>query len=206
LGKDQVKIALIGLPGSGKSTLFSAITGLHPDEKDRLKPHLGTVFVPDARLDELAGIFNPKKVTHAEITFFDTHGLDLIHSKEMDALAAVIGVFSGAPPRRDAEEILAAMALSDLEIAENRLSRLKKEIESAKESKGLGEYNALLKCKSHLDGSRPLREAAFTKEEEKLLSGFQFLTMKPIFFIANIADEQIKKGAASGLAELAKKE
>lgn len=201
-----MKIALIGLPGSGKSTLFTAITGLHPDEKERLKPHLGAVFVPDERLDNLAKIFNPKKVTYAELIFLDTHSLDLVHSKEADSLIVVIGVFSGASPKKDAEEIYTNLILSDLEIIEHKLPIMKKEIESGKKVKDQPEYNLLLKCKAQLDKTRPLKGFNLTKDEEKLLHGYQFLSLKPLFFAANIGEDQIGKEEANELFEFAKKE
>ena len=201
-----MKIALIGLPGSGKSTLFTAITGLHPDEKEILKPHLGTVFVPDERLDNLAQILNPKKLTYAEMTFLDTHSLDLVHSKEADALIVIIGVFSGAAPKKDAEEIYTNFILSDLQILEHRLPTMKKEIEAGKRLKDQPEYNLLSKCKVHLEKARPLRELGFTRDEEKLLHGYQFLSLKPLFLIANIDEEQIGKSQNKELEEFSKRE
>jgi len=201
-----VKIALIGLPGSGKSTLFTAVTGLHPDEKDVLKPHLGTVFVPDERLDNLAKIIKPNKVTYTEITFLDTHGLDFAHSREADGLVIVLGVFSEAPPKKDAEEILTNMILSDLEIIEHRLPRMKKEIEAGKKFQDMTEYNLLLKCEAQLGKTRPLKELPLAKEEEKLLHGYQFLTMKRSFFVANIAEDRIGKGLDADITDLASKE
>lgn len=201
-----MRIAIIGLPGSGKSTLFTAVTGLHPEEKERLKPHIGAVFVPDERIDNLAAILNPKKVTYAEITFLDTHGLDLIHSKEADGLISVIGIFSGGSAKKELEEQCANLILSDLQIIENRLPKMKKEIEAGKELKGQPEYNALLKCKAQLDKARPLRELAITKEEFKLLHGYQFLSLKPMFVVANIDEGQIGKGLDPELLEFAKKE
>lgn len=201
-----MKIALIGLPGSGKSTLFTAVTGLHPDEKDVLKPHLGTVFVPDERLDNLARIIKPEKVTYAEITFLDTHGLDLSHSREADGLIIVLGVFSESPPKKDAEEILTNMILSDLEIIEHRLPRMKKEIEAGKKFQDMTEYNLLLKCEAHLGKTRPLKELPLAKEEEKLLHGYQFLSLKRSFFVANISEDRIGKGLDADITDLAKKE
>jgi len=201
-----MKIAIIGLPGSGKTTLFTAITELHPDQKDRVKPHLGGVFVPDERLDNLAKILNPKKLTHAEITFLDTHSFDLVHSKESDALVVVIGSFSGTSQKKDAEGIYADLILSDLQILEHRLPGMKKEIEAGKKLNEQAEYNLLLKCKAQLEKSRPLRELQFTKEDAKLLYGYQFLSLKTLFLISNIAEEQINKGQSSALSEFAKQE
>lgn len=201
-----MKIALMGLPGSGKSTLFTAVTGLHPDEKERLKPHLGTVSVPDERLDNLAKILNPKKMTYAEITFLDTHGLDLVHPKEADGLIVVIGLFSGASAKKDAEGIFTDLILSDLQIIENRLPRMKKEIESGKEQKEQAEYNLLLKCKAQLEKAQPLKALNLSNEEEKMLHGYQFLTMKPLFFVANIGEDQIGRSQSGELLEFAKKQ
>jgi ribosome-binding ATPase len=201
-----MKIAIIGLPGSGKSAFFTAVTGRHPDEKEALKPHLGTVFVPDERLDNLARILNPKKLTHAEITFLDTHSLDLVHSKEADGLIIVIGVFSEGSAKKDGEKILTSLMLSDFEIIENRLPRMKKEIEAGKRIKDQPEYNLLLRCKEHLEKNRPLKEMVFAKEEEKMLHGYQFLSLKPAFFVANISEDRIGKGAATEMRELAEKE
>jgi len=201
-----MKIALLGLPGSGKTTLFTAITGIKPDEKDRLKPHLGTVFVPDERLNNLADILNPKKVTFTEIRFVDTHGLDIVHAKEADALILTIGVFSEGSSKKEAEELCANLILSDLQILENRLPKMKKEIEAGKEVKQQMEYNLLLKCKTQLDKTSPLRELEFTKDERKLISGYQFLSLKPMFFVANIAEDQIGKALNNDFLELAKKE
>lgn len=201
-----MKIALIGLPGSGKSTLFTAVTGLHPDEKDVLKPHLGTVFVPDERLENLARILNPKKLTYAEIIFLDTHGLDTVHSKEAESLIVVVGVFSEGSPKKDAGKILTNLMLSDLQILENRLPRMKKEIESGKKIKDQPEYSLLLRCEAHLGKNEPLRSMAFSKEEEKMLLGYQFLSLKPAFFVANISEEQVGKAPVAELEEVAKKE
>jgi ribosome-binding ATPase YchF (GTP1/OBG family) len=164
------------------------------------------VFVPDERLDDIAGILKPDKVTYAEITFLDTHGLDLVHSREADGLVIVLGVFSEAPPKKDAEEILTNMALSDLEIIERRLPRMKKEIESGKKFQETAEYNLLLKCETQLGKNRPLRELHFAKEEERLLGGYQFLTMKNALFAANIAEGQIGGGLAADIADFARNE
>lgn len=201
-----MKIAIIGLPGSGKSTLFTAVTGLHPDEKDVLKPHLGTVFVPDERLDNISKIINPAKLTYAEVTFLDTHGLDLSHSREADGLIIVLGLFSEGSPKKDAEEILTNMMLSDLEIIEHRMPRMKKELEAGKKFQDMTEYNLLLRCESQLGKVRPLSGLNLTKEEEKLLHGYQFLSLKHSFFAANISEDQIGKNSCAQIEEFAKKE
>jgi len=201
-----VKIALVGLAGSGKTTVFSAITGLRPDEKELLKTHLGVVTVPDERLDELARLLNPKKVTHTEAVFVDTHGFDLVHAREADALVIVIGVFSGASAKKDAQEICADLILADLEIVDKRLSALKKEIESGKNLRGQGEYTVLARCKAHLDKPQPLRTLGLTREEQKTVSGYQFVSLRHLLFIANVGEEQIGSPSIDDLRVFARQE
>jgi ribosome-binding ATPase YchF (GTP1/OBG family) len=98
------------------------------------------------------------------------------------------------------------MILSDLEIIERRLPRMKKEIESGKKFQDMTEYNLLLRCEAQLGKSRPLRELPLAREEERLLQGYQFLTMKHSFFAANIAEDRIGRGLDADMADLAGKE
>ena len=110
-----MKIGIIGLPGSGKSTVFEAVTGISKEKLQREpgKAHIGTIEVPDTRLDSLAGIFKPRKVTRIEITFEDMPGYNVKQIKELDALVCVLGVFCGTDPLKDLDNIEAASTPAD---------------------------------------------------------------------------------------------
>ena len=129
-----MKIGITGLPGSGKSTVFEAITGISKEKLQREagKPHIGTISVGDERLDFLASKFKPKKITSVEITFEDMPGYNVKQIKEVDALLCVLGIFSGSDPVKDLDNIEADVILTDLESIQNRLPRLEKELRSGK--------------------------------------------------------------------------
>src|SRR5262249_45119089 len=167
-----MKIGLVGFPGSGKTTVFNALTGQTAETgygASRGKTNLGVIKVPDARVEALATLFSPKKKTLAEISFVDvaataageqTQGLDtatLNAMREVDALCQVVRGFPNdrgdAPkPLADAGALDDEMNLADLILIEKRLERLKKE-------KGKGNEEAVLaKLKTQIDAGRPLRE------------------------------------------------
>src|SRR5262245_4841543 len=168
-----MKIGLVGFPGSGKSTVFNALTGLSAETgygATRGKTNLGVVKVPDARVDALAGIFDPKKRTFAEITFSDVaaaaggggsaRGLDrtvLSAMREVDALCQVARAFvdvegTAPAPLREIADLEAEMILSDLELIEKRLEKLKKEKGKPREQE------LLTQLKAQLDAEKPLRD------------------------------------------------
>ena len=107
-----MRIGIIGLQGSGKTTMFETLVKESGQEikygtygEERLKPHLGTIPVPDERLEKLAGIFKPKKVTFAELTFIDRPGFDMVHTHETDALIIVVGLFMGLDGIKDINDV-----------------------------------------------------------------------------------------------------
>lgn len=199
-----MKIGITGLPGSGKSTVFSALTQIKQTGGERLKLHLGTVRVPDPRIDELGRIFNSKKITHIELTFLDIPGFDVAHLGDVDALVLVLGTFYSKDPVKNIEEIEASFVLRDLEIIQHRLPQMAKEITSGKldEKK---EYEVLLKCEKSLSKDIPLRKLELKSEESRLIRGYQFLSLKPLFLVSNIAEVNIDKGSPTPLVDYVKK-
>lgn len=210
-----MKIGLVGFPGSGKTTVFNALTGLSAETgfgATRGKTNLGTVRVPDERVTALANLFKPKKTTFAEITFTDVaagggtqgHGLDaqtLSAMREVDALCQVVRGFpgpAGEPPAplAEARNLEDEMNLADLLIIEKRLERLHKE--KSKTS----ELDTLEKLKAALDQGIPLRRvedlapAAWAE-----MAGYRFLTQKPLLLVLNVAESDV---AAAPPADLAK--
>jgi hypothetical protein len=187
-----MKIGLVGFPGSGKTTVFNALTGLSAETgygAARGKTNLGVVKVPDARVDALANLYKPKKTTYAEIAFSDVagapagsegQGLDektLAAMREMDALCHVVRGFPGpsgeAPrPLAEAKDFEVEMNLSDLILIEKRLERVKKE-------KGKASEQALLeKLKVQLDNGLPLRGLQGLDAADLVaMSGFRFLVV-----------------------------
>lgn len=222
-----MKIGLIGHRGAGKTTIFNMLTGLRAQVggfggKEEI--HLGVIKVPDARIDKLAQIFKPKKTTYAEIRFTDfppSQGEDNLRSnnalvtqmREVDAIALVLRQFDAdAAPIRELNDLLTEMILADLTVVENRRARLKKE-----KARPL-EENVLERCVKALENEESLRNLAFTADEESLLSGFGFLSRKPVLVLFNRPEdkagqaldasyqEELKRRGLDGLALAGKTE
>ncbi len=193
-----MKVGLIGHRGSGKTTIFNMLTGLSADVGGYAggEIHLGVIKVPDPRIDRLTEIFKPRKTIYAEIRFSDfpatqeketlkTSSSLLSQMREVEAMALVLRNFGpDANPVKELDDLLAEMILADLGVVENRLSRLKKE-------KGKDQEPILLeRCRKALEDEQSLASVAFSPEEEGLLSGFGFLSRKPVLALFNCSDEQ----------------
>src|SRR5262249_43620375 len=205
-----MKIGLVGFPGSGKTTVFSTLTGraaLAPHGGGREKTNLGVVKVPDRRVEELARLYNPRKTTFAEITFSDvaaaavgahTQGLDaasLQVMREMDALCQVVRGFAdatgkAAAPLGDVQALEVGMNLADLILIEKRLERLHKE--RGKPS----EVAALARMKAHLESGKPLRELEGLADADwALVTGFRLLSQKPLLLVLNVDEAEVAVAA-----------
>ena len=212
-----MKIGLVGFPGSGKTTVFNALTGLSAETgygAARGKTNLGVVKVPDPRVDALARLYNPKKTVYAEITFCDValaptpgqKGLDeqvLRAMREVDALCHVVRGFTNAAgeatqPITEAHDFEIEMNLSDLILIETRLERIKKE--KAKPA----EKELLEKLKVHLDEGKPLRGLELNATDLGSITGYRFLTLKPLMLILDVAEAEAGKPAPADLEEYAK--
>jgi ribosome-binding ATPase len=205
-----MKVGLIGHRGSGKTSIFNMLTGLQAQVGSfagKEEVHLGVIKVPDARLAKLAQIYKPKKTTHAEIRFTDfppNDGEERLKSKlgvitqmrEVDAVALVLNDFDpGANPVGALNDLLIDMILADMEVVENRRSRLKKE-----KARPL-EETLLERCAKILENEESLRSVAFTADEENLLSGFGFLSRKPVMVLFNQSDDKAGQELAPGYVE-----
>jgi hypothetical protein len=197
-----MKIGLVGFPGSGKSTVFGALTGL-PVETGygarRDKANLGVVKVPDPRVDAVARIVKPKRTVYAEIAFTDLagggegKGLDrraLNAMRSLDALCQVVRAFpdpSGRPPEpaREIADLETETILADLEVAEPRIARLHKDRSNPRE------LELLERVKAALEEERTLRALALGDEERKMISGYSFLTLKPLLLVVNVAEDAL---------------
>ncbi|MGB2706058.1 MAG: DUF933 domain-containing protein [Candidatus Omnitrophota bacterium] len=202
-----MKIAIIGFPGCGKSTCFKAITQKKKEETETLdptKPHLAAVKIQDPRLEKIKSIFNPKKLTCAEIVFEDLPGFHIPQIKEVEALMEVLGVFSGRDPIKDIEDMDVEFILADLEIINHRLPGLEKEMKQQDSREKTLEKEALVKCKQFLEANRPLRDLELTGGEKRQIRGFQFLSMKPLFIVGNISESQKSDAAVKKIEDFCK--
>jgi GTP-binding protein YchF len=194
-----MRIGLVGFSGSGKTTVFNALTGLHGGYG---KTNVGTVKVPDDRVVALANLFHPKKTTLAEITFSDAAAVagdqSLAAMREMDALCHVVrGFGDDASPAADARKLEDEMNLADLIIVEKRIERLKRE-----KSKG-SELPLLERLKAALEAGTPLREVRdITADEWTMLAGFRFLTAKPLLLVLNVAESDAAMAPPEGFLVL----
>jgi ribosome-binding ATPase YchF (GTP1/OBG family) len=183
-----MQIAIIGPQYSGKTTVFRALTGQAvPSEGVEL--HIATVSVEDERLDFLKDTFKPKKLTHAMLDFIDTpRGKDpLSIGRDADAFLGVIPLFGEfSDPIAAFEELKQEMFLRDLEICDSRIEKIMK----AKSPEDERELTLLQNCKEALDKEMPIRKLEFAELDEKIIRGFQFLTLKPIVIVINISEKK----------------
>ncbi|MEO8605284.1 MAG: DUF933 domain-containing protein [bacterium] len=195
-----MKVGIVGFSRAGKTTVFNALTGLHAQVGgygDSSKPNLGTIKVPDARIDRLTEIFSPKKTTYAEMVFVDFPGgerggvLDqttLVQMRDADALVQVVRGFTdpvtqdAADAARDIEGFKGELLLADLAILEKRLERLRKE--KGKEQ----EAELVARCKTALDAETPLRQIELSAADERTLSGFGMLSRLPLMVVVNVGE------------------
>jgi ribosome-binding ATPase len=214
-----LRIAIIGLTQTGKSTLFRILAHAHGAlaAPSKTETHVGVVAVPDARLDRLSAMFNPRKTVHASIEYLDTPGsvIDLLRSgargaasiKEVDALAHVVRAFhnDAVPPpsgeinpKSDLETTDLELILSDLAVVEKRLERLAKDVKKLKNPALEQELAVVEKCKSALEQQVPLRQLDFSDEERKLIRGFTFLSLKPMVYVLNLDENDAARAEAAG--------
>ena len=194
-----MKVGLIGHRGAGKTTVFNMLTGLQAQVGGyggKEEVHLGVIKVPDARVDKLSQVFKPKKTTYAEIRFTDFPASQnddelkgnsnlVTQMREVDAMALVLRDFEpSADPLRQLNDLLTEMILADLTVVENRRTRLKKE-------KARPQEEALLeRCATTLENEESLRNLEFSADDENLLSGFGFLSRKPVLVLFNQPDDK----------------
>ena len=213
----SLQAGIVGLPNVGKSTLFNAITKKNILAANypfaTIDPNVGVVTVPDKRLEFLENLYLPKSLVPTTYEFTDIAGLVkgassgeglgnkfLSHIREVDAIVEVVRCFEdsniihvegGVDPIRDIEIINVELMLADLEIVENRINKIGKKAMMTKDKETKIEVELLEKIKDSLEKNIPLRRLEYTEEELKLIKNFHFLTIKPIIYMANIAEENL---------------
>jgi ribosome-binding ATPase len=207
-----VKVGLVGFAGSGKTTVFNTLTGMHVPIGFGGEVHLGAVKVPDPRIDALSRIFHPKKTTYAEIVFSDIPGEhDATHKglsrkaldkiRDQDVLCLVLRAFPNpalehdADPATDLEAFLTECLLADLEMVERRLDR------SLKEKLPPLEVAAFQLMKQTLDNELPLRSLPETVLHRDFLKGFAMLTDRPLLVVLNRAESEAAEPLPAAMAQ-----
>jgi len=211
-----MKLGIIGLPQSGKTTLFNALTrGDTPTTASagRIEVHTAVVDVPDERVDKLSTMFNPKKTIYAKVTYADIAGLEggaaksgisgqlLNQLAQMDAFIHVVRCFESdlvphqagsVDPARDVDTMLTELLLNDLIAVERKLERLADERRKGGSDKTLVERQITLfeRLQAALSENEPLRKLEFTPDELKELSSYGLLTRKPILTVFNLGEGQ----------------
>jgi len=209
-----MKAAIIGLPQSGKTTVFSAVTGVAPDFHTPREPRQGVVRVPDHRLDYLAQTSTPKKVTPATIEFVDVPGCSLDESKgqeewrrllpavrQADLLVVVVRDFQNpavpayrnrVDPRADFEAVWEEIIFADLETVTTRIDRIEQSLRKPTKTHDTEkrELALLTRCREALESEQPLASVITTDEERRELSSFAFLSEKPLVGVLNVSDDR----------------
>jgi GTP-binding protein YchF len=212
-----MKIGLIGLQGSGKTTIFNALTKSEApmvQSGGRAEPNVAIVKVPDERVDRLSEVYVPKKTVYATVEFVDFAGIgkngsqerssgiaSLVTMRNMDALALVVrnfqdGMVEAPAPSEEIALVNDELLISDLIVAESRLERIEKGYSRGQRTENLvKEEKVLRSIVAHLNENRPIREMDLAPQEEKTIRGFQFLTNKPMMVIVNSDESSFGKNS-----------
>jgi GTP-binding protein YchF len=213
----MLRAALIGLPATGKTTLFQLMTAVREAAKGgRGDVQIGISKVPDARLDRLTAMFNPKKRVPATVEFADIAGtgatgsakslVDLAAYKNADALVHVVRAFrdeavahsaGSVNPARDAQAMEDELILADLGVAERRLERIEKDLKKSKTADLEAEKSLMIRCREALENGTPLRALGLAGDELKRLRGFQFLSAKPLLVVINLDEADVPEVGGS---------
>ncbi len=221
-----MRLGIIGLPQSGKTTVFNALTRGHAPTGSmigggRFEVHTAVVMVPDPRVDKLSAMFQPRKTIYAQVTYADVAGIEsnpsargelkgplLGELRQMDGLLTVVRAFpdeavphplGSVDPARDVTAMDSELLINDLITVERKLERLEEELrKGGVKDKALAQKEAELfkKLHAHLQEDKPLREMEFTPDEERALSGMGLLTQKPMLILWNLGEGQ-KEPASS---------
>jgi len=216
-----MQIAIVGLAGSGKTTVFNTLTRGHAETGGfgALTLNVGVVKVPDDRLDRLALIFKPKKIVHADVTYIDlpappasseghvgTEELPAEHLarlRDSDALLHVVRAFENpafphpagsVDPARDLEQLDLEFILADLAMVDRRIERLAstgRHGTPAEREANEREEVIVRRLKTELEAGRPIRDAGLTPDEAKAVRGFRFLTEKPVLVLLNVGERDL---------------
>lgn len=223
---------LVGLPNSGKSTIFDALTGasaeIAPFPFTTIEPNTGVVSIPDERLNALAKIYNPPKVTPSVLKFVDIAGLVrgaskgeglgnqfLAHIRDMDAIILIVRCFEDPnvshvlgriDPAEDVDIVMLELIMKDLETVERRLEKAKKDAKSG-EKRFIIEVEILENLRNKLHAGSRVSITEFSGEARLIIEEMRLLTLKPLIYVANVDENEVKGGKCSDkLAEKAKKD
>ena len=216
----MLRAALIGFRSSGKSTLFQLMTSAREAARPahgKGEASIGISKVPDARLDRLTAMYNPRKRVPATVEFSDLAApgqsggaqalVDVAAYKNADALVHVLRAFrdpavahpaGSIDPARDAQSMEDELILADLGVAERRLERLDKDLKKNRTADLEHERDVLTLCRSALEAGKPLRALNLEDDRQKRLRGFQFLSAKPLLLVINLDEAEVSGGNAAG--------